>query len=183
LDEGGMYRLMKRFNRKIKGDRYGRCILLIIGANNPETATVMIYQPLRHSSVPRGIADCCEFAYISNTQSEFLPERTVENSNALCLSFHIHRVSPRERVERVYLTDGKRNVRVFKSTLYDTLAHFGVCNDIESITWTNNREFNDHQFELFTDSLFPEIRSSSDSPALRLSETQELLLEDIKCIV
>jgi len=159
LGKDGMYLMMKRFNQKLKGDGlgYGRCIMLIVGANDPSTATVFIYQPLTHSSVPSEIADCCEFAYISNTKSQFLPERTVENSNALCLSFHTHRNAPRSVVERVYLSDGVRNVRVFKSTLQDTLLLFGVeAEDKPCVAW-EDRQFNDPDFHRFVDSLYSDL--------------------------
>ena len=180
-----LFRMMKRFNQELKGEGYRRCIMLIVGVNNPATATVLVYEPLHHSSVPREIADCCEYAYISNTQSEFLPDHTVENSNALCLSLHIHRVAPQVRVERVYLSDGNCNVRVFKCSLKDTLVHFGVEveEDVLGVDWEKSREFLDPQFDRFADSLFPniELTSRSASPTLFFSETRHLSLENVEC--
>jgi len=157
---GKLHRILKRFNQNIKCDGNGRCrrcVILIIGVNGSatSTATVLVYQPLQHSSVPREIADCCEFGYICNMRSEFLPGRTIQNSNALCLSVHIHRDTSHGRVERVYLTDGTRNVRVFKCSLQNTLIHFGVERNLEGIAWDKNREFGDPLFDQFVESLFP----------------------------
>lgn len=177
-----MYRMFKRFNQQL-GGRNRRCVLRIVALNDPNTAVIHIYEPVHHNTVHADIEvrDFTEIAYIANTKTlarkcnhcEYSPfEPTPKSSFAddvLCLSIHTHDiteegqvVSKDSRVERVYKTDGTRNVRVFKRSLKATLKRFGVREeeDFNDIDWDDSvehLEFQDPMYQVFVDSLFPDF--------------------------
>jgi len=143
-------------------ERMRRCVILIMAPNDLKRAAAYIYEPMQCNSVPTEFCDWTEFAYVRNTKSEFLPKRTIDGCNGLCLSIHVHPDVEGGLIERVYLTDGQRNTRVFKSTLKEALEKFGIEyeEDLSDVNWSENareHEFQDHQFSSFVDSLFSDF--------------------------
>ena len=152
--------MLKRFNQQLRG-KNRRCVLLIMPPSDVDSATLYIYEPVHHNSVPPEISCFTEIAHMLNTKSDFLPGRSIHSTNGLCVSIHSHgiTVDGEARIERAYMTDGVRSVRVFKHNLKATLIQFGLDEEdyVTDIERENNLEFNDPQYLQFVDSLFTEL--------------------------